>query len=171
MHRARKNRVIPSIDNQEAQAINPSKVSLLSKYVRQIVYTYLPCIILLTKISKLSKSERQYLLDIKDSTILGDFREVSLDLGSNINEVRGSNINYLLDFAKRIKLVIDGNSIKQISKFQKMMLKIPEEFKEQQRISIRWTGPGFQKIIDRCYFKGYKMKQIELKDTKITHTN
>ena len=74
VHRTRKNRVVLSIKHQESKGIRPSKVLVLSKYVRQVVYTYLPCLFLLRKISNLSKSERQYLLDIKESTILGDFR-------------------------------------------------------------------------------------------------
>ena len=120
-----------SIDNQGAKAANPSKVLVLSKYVRQVVYTYLPCLFLFSKISKLSKSERQYLLDIKNSTILGDFREVTLNLASNLNESQVSNLSYLFDFTKRINLVVDGNSAEQVSKSQEVMLKMPEEFKEQ----------------------------------------
>ena len=121
---------MPSIENQEAKPTNPSKVLVLSKYVRQVVYTYLPCLFLFSKISKLSKSERQYLLDIKNSTILGDFREITLNLASNLNESRVSNLSYLIDFTKRINLVVDGSSAEQVSKSQEAMLKIPEEFKE-----------------------------------------
>ena len=122
---------MPLIQNQEAKATHPSKVLVLSKYVRQVVYTYLPCLFLFSKISKLSKSERQYLLDIKNSTILGDFREVTLNLASNLNESQVSNLSYLFDFTKRINLVVDGNSVEQVSKSQEVMLKMPEEFKEQ----------------------------------------
>jgi hypothetical protein len=71
------------------------------------------------------------LLDIKNSTILGDFREVTLNLASNLNESQVSNLSYLFDFTKRINLVVDGNSAEQVSKSQEVMLKMPEEFKEQ----------------------------------------
>lgn len=90
-------------------------------------------------------------------------------MASNLNESRASNLSYLIDFAKRINLVVDGSSAEQVSKSQEVMLKMPEEFKEEQRMSIRWTGPNFQEMIE--YFKGYKMKFIELKQSSITHTN
>jgi hypothetical protein len=98
------------------------------------------------------------LLDTKESTILGDFREVSLDLGSYLNEASVSNLNYLFEFAKRINLVVDGNSTLQVSKIKEILLKTPEEFKEQERMSLRWIGPKFQKMIG--LFKQFKMKRI-----------
>jgi hypothetical protein len=49
------------------------------------------------------------------------------------------------------------------------MLKMPEEFKEGKRMCIRWTGPNFQKMIG--YFKGYKMKYIEIKQSSFKYSN
>ncbi len=96
--------------------------------------------------------ERKFLLEIKNSQILGDERQIIFNMKHSLNACT-SSLNYIFEFSQMLKIIVDGKSDQEVNKVQELVLEIPQEFKDERRVSIEWTGRNFQETLG--YFKGY----------------